>query len=434
MHARIASLLMLIALATTSALAPSVAAAGPPPGPGGFQIEPMVLEPPLLSLTSGRGYEADGVVDIRVVLDKPATEAVAFDFSITHKDTDDADFEYTFGNFSFAAGITETVLSIPVTQDDGPDGSEGFLVIASNPTGVELYSHIGIGTIWDDDGPDLSVGDAEVVEGDEGETALEFEITSSYPAPEVFSVQATSAIVGMGAEPVSDYTPIDQEVVFGVTDTSETVQVPVIGDDLVEADELLLLHLAAPEIGGLADGTAVGRILDDDDPAISIDDVTLEEGTGGPTGFHFTVSLDQPAQEDVTVTATPTDGTAVTPGDWQGVPVEVTFEPGQTEADVVVSVVGDSDVEDDETFTVVLSDEAGATLADDEGLGTIIDDDAVEVPTDDSAGEADTQVAGEATGRSDLPRTGATVVTVAGAGLLLLLAGLALQRLRRRTT
>jgi LPXTG-motif cell wall-anchored protein len=436
MRSRFPHLSLVLALALAPALLPSfagTAAAVPPPAGGGdLQIGPPVVVPPHISLVSGGGYEADGVVDIKVVLNKPAQIAVSFDYTINHNGTEDHDFAFLAGNMLIPAGVTNTVLSLPVTQDDGPDGSEGFVVVGSNPVGAMFYSHIGIGTIWDDDGPDLSVGDAEVVEGDEGETALEFEITSSYPAPEVFSVRAASAIVGMGAVPPGDYTPVDQYVVLGVGSDSETVQVPVLGDTLVEADELLLLLLDPPEIGGLTDGAGVGRILDDDEPTVAIDDVTLEEGTGGPTGFHFTVSLDQPALEEVTVTATPTDGTAVAPGDWQGVPVDVTFEPGQTEADVVVSVVGDSDIEDDESFTVVLSDVVGASIADDEGLGTIVDDDA-ETPPDDSTDDGVTEVAGAGTGRGDLPRTGATVGALAGAGLLLVLAGFALQRLRRRS-
>jgi hypothetical protein len=113
-----------------------------------------------------------------------------------------------------------------------------------------------------------------------------------------------------------------------------------------------------------------------DEPVVSIDDVTLVEGTGGPTGFHFTVSVDQsPVGDPVQVTATPTAGTADTPADWQGVPVDVVIPPGETTQDVVVSVVGDSVIEDDETFLVELTDVVDGVIGDDQGLGTIIDDD-----------------------------------------------------------
>jgi hypothetical protein len=111
-------------------------------------------------------------------------------------------------------------------------------------------------------------------------------------------------------------------------------------------------------------------------PVISIDDVTLLEGTGGPTGFHFTVSVDHaPESDPVQVTATPVAATADTPADWQGIPVDVVIPPGETTQDVVVSVVGDSAIEDDETFVVELGDAVDGVIGDDEGLGTIIDDD-----------------------------------------------------------
>src|SRR5690606_20348433 len=174
---------------------------------------------------------------------------------------------------------------------------------------------------------------------------------------------------------------------------------------------LLLLVLDPPSRGELDHGTAVGRILDDDEPGLSVDDVALPEGTGGPTGFHFTVSLDQPALEEVTVTATPTAGTATAPADWQGVPVDVTFEPGQTEADVVVSVVGDSEIEPDETFTVVLADAVGATIADGEGLGTIVDDDAPPAEEDDGEDDGDVDDTDDPAAGGD----GGDGATVAGA-------------------
>jgi hypothetical protein len=437
-RSRIAPLSLLAA--ATLVLATTAAGALPPPGPGDLQIGPNPPPVPSISLLTGHAYEADGTLHIPVRVADPNDEPVAFDYEISHHETTDDDFAAaTAGNMSLAAGMSEAVMTFPLVQDDGVEGREGFLLVASNPVNATIYDGLGVGSIMDGDGPRFGVGDAEVVEGDEGEALLTFDLTASYPATDVITVPARTAVVGMGAEPPGDHTPVDVEVVFGINSTEATVQVPVIGDTLVEADELLLLVLDPPSQGELDDATGVGRILDDDDASLAVDDVALPEGTGGPTGFHFTVSLDQPALEAVTVTATATDGTATAPGDWQAVPVEVTFEPGQTEADVVVSVVGDSDVEADETFTVVLADAVGATIADDEGLGTILDDDA-EVGGQSGGGDDggdggvdhDPEVAGTQEDRGALPRTGATVATLAGLGLVLLLAGTAVRSLRRR--
>lgn len=111
-------------------------------------------------------------------------------------------------------------------------------------------------------------------------------------------------------------------------------------------------------------------------PDISVDDVTTAEGSGGPTGFHFTVSLSSPSDVEVTARVLAADGSATNPGDWQAVATELVFAPGETAKEFVVSVVGDDEVEDDEVFAVMVEDIDNAGIGDVEGLGTIIDDDA----------------------------------------------------------
>src|SRR5262249_27327028 len=54
----------------------------------------------------------------------------------------------------------------------------------------------------------------------------------------------------------------------------------------------------------------------------------------------------------------------------------LTFLSGQNAQPVSVNVVGDTQQEFDETFTLTLSSPSGAAIADGVGIGTIVDDDA----------------------------------------------------------
>ncbi|QGG95681.1 Calx-beta domain-containing protein [Actinomarinicola tropica] len=110
-------------------------------------------------------------------------------------------------------------------------------------------------------------------------------------------------------------------------------------------------------------------------PTIHISQETHAEGTGGPTGFHFTVSLSHPSDQPVSVDLVTTPGSATSPSDHQSVPATVVFAPGQTTADYVVSVVGDAVPEGDEEFVVEMSNAQGGTIVGGGGLGTILDDD-----------------------------------------------------------
>lgn len=114
-------------------------------------------------------------------------------------------------------------------------------------------------------------------------------------------------------------------------------------------------------------------------PAISIDDVTMSEGDMGTTTFTFTVSSTEIASEDITFDINTMDGTAtVTDSDYTAIVSGMgTITMGSMSTTIDVLVTGDMTDEDNETFTVVLSNLMGAnaTFSDDTGLGTISDDD-----------------------------------------------------------
>lgn len=113
-------------------------------------------------------------------------------------------------------------------------------------------------------------------------------------------------------------------------------------------------------------------------PAISIGNVSQAEGNSGTTPFHFQVTLSAPSAQTVTVNYATADGTATAPSDYASASGVVTFTPGQTSQQVTVNVVGDTNVEPNETFTVNLSSpSANATVATPTGTGTIQNDDVV---------------------------------------------------------
>lgn len=109
-------------------------------------------------------------------------------------------------------------------------------------------------------------------------------------------------------------------------------------------------------------------------PTVSIGDVTVTEGNAGTTEAVFTVTLSEPASDEVTVNFATVDGTATAGADYTAQSGTLTFAPGETTATVTVAVVGDAIAEPDETFQVTLSQPSGAVIGDGQGLGTILDD------------------------------------------------------------
>ena len=87
---------------------------------------------------------------------------------------------------------------------------------------------------------------------------------------------------------------------------------PVNGDRLAEPNETFVVNLSSPTNAIVADGQGVGTIVDDE-PRISIGDVTRYEGKKNQTTqFTFTVTLSAAYDQAVTMSFGTVDGTATT--------------------------------------------------------------------------------------------------------------------------
>ena len=131
---------------------------------------------------------------------------------------------------------------------------------------------------------------------------------------------------------------------------------------------------------------AVAYFTPEPQPSISISDATVTEGDSGAATATFTVTLSRTAAGPVTVDYTTVTGTA-TAEDFTAVTDTLTIGAGDLTGTIEVTVTGDTKFENDEGFTVVLSNPTGAYLDDDTGAATIVNDD--DVPT---VSVSDTQV------------------------------------------
>ncbi len=131
-------------------------------------------------------------------------------------------------------------------------------------------------------------------------------------------------------------------------------------------------------------------------PLLSIDNPSIEEGNTGAVDLVFTVSLSNPASQQVTVCYKSASGLGPDGADrffdFSSVDWTLVFEPGETTKTIAVPIKGDLiDEGDAETFTVRLATPKNAALdpAHTVGIGTIIDDDdAPVIRVDDSVQDA----------------------------------------------
>ena len=121
----------------------------------------------------------------------------------------------------------------------------------------------------------------------------------------------------------------------------------------------------------VAQDTIECRIEYNGSSKLTINDVSLKEDEQKAV---FTITLSPPSEQTVSVYYETQDGTAKAPGDYTAIPKTLLeFDPGETTKEIEVTVNSDDFVENNETFTLVLSNAVNADIADPVGVGTIID-------------------------------------------------------------
>jgi probable HAF family extracellular repeat protein len=220
--------------------------------------------------------------------------------------------------------------------------------------------------------PAVSVGDVSVTEGNAGTTNAVFTVTLSAPAGAPVTVNFTTGNGTAAAGP--DYSARSGTLTFAPGQATATITVAVHGDTTGEPNETFQVSLSQPAGAVIADGQGVGTIVDDE-PRLSINNVSVQEGRSGTRVFVFTVTLSAPSSGPVTVNFATVNGSARAGEDYDAQSGTITFAPGQTSQTISIVVKGDRKRESNETFVVNLSNAQGAFLLDAQGLGTILNDD-----------------------------------------------------------
>lgn len=242
--------------------------------------------------------------------------------------------------------------------------------------------------------PGLSVSDVTLVEGNGGTSIATFTISLSAPAPWVdvtfdIATQNNTATTANG-----DYvakTLTNQIIPAG--QQASTFTVTINGDLAVEPDETFFVNATNVVGAAVVDGQGVGKIQNDDLPALTINDVSKNETDAGTTTFAFTVSLSAPASTGgVSFDVATQDGSAtVADNDYVAQTLtSQTIAAGAQTYSFGVNINGDITVEDNETFVVNVANVSGATVSDGQAAGTIQNDDTPTLSIADvSANETD---------------------------------------------
>ena len=214
------------------------------------------------------------------------------------------DYTSTSGSLSFETNETSKAISVPTLDDSDEEEAETFTVTLSNPAGATIEDGSAIGTITDDEPvtplPALAIADTEAKEGDMAEFVVTLRPASEETATVSFRTVDGTATAGL------DYTSAMGTLRFGPGETSATIAVSTLTDELVEGAERFTLELSEPVAATVADGTGVGTITDDHTARIRTVNRTVLPEVGRALAFNaVTCRFDRPLSQPMAANGTP---------------------------------------------------------------------------------------------------------------------------------
>ncbi|HLM39886.1 MAG TPA: Calx-beta domain-containing protein, partial [Microvirga sp.] len=345
-----------------------------------------IAAPSPSSVQEGNGGTKDMVFNLTRTGDLSSSSTVNWSLSGTGIDSNDV--TAMSGQVTFAANQNSAAITVQVKGDAAVEADETFTVTITGAQNATIGQATASGTILNDDAPatpTVSIAPLSAVknEGDSSTTAFTFTVTRIGDSSDISTVDWTFSGSGIidPAETDDVAGPTSGHVVFGQGETSQIITVYINGDTAVEGHEDFTVTLTNPQKATIGTASASGTINNDDvagNPVawtITAKDASKLEGNAGTTDFVFTVarsSASGPAT--ITWTAQGTGNKAASGADFAGMTGTINFADDQLSAEIVVPVIGDSNVEGNEDFSVTLSNASTGTINVPSANGVILDD------------------------------------------------------------
>jgi len=295
------------------------------------------------------------------------------------------DYTAVSGTVNFQEGVSEHIVNIPTIGDDNVEPDENVkLVLSNSPYIIDFESEA---EILNDDGDfpsiDFSTADVSIIEGNASTKMLNFHFTLDADAVEGSSFEYYTQDDDAKTSD-NDYVEINStKYIIPVGTRDIDINVIINGDTKIETDETFYLKFKNEENLTISGHTAKANILNDDGsyPLLTFDlaSYAISEGDSGTQDLNFTLSLSEPAIAGSSFDYYTTDGTATTANsDYNAIPnTKYTFIGGERNITIPVQINGDTDIENDETFSLVIDNEHNLSISGTQSpTGTILNNDA----------------------------------------------------------
>ena len=321
-------------------------------------------------------FESAGSVTLNVGRTGYTNNVVSADFTtLAASALAGSDYVGTSGSLIFALGVTNNPITVVIINDQLEESTESFNVRLTNVVGEASFSsvtNVAVTVLDNDSTLELTVNSATVVES-VGSVTFTVSRTGflSTTVTLPFSTLNGSATAG------ADFTATTNVLTFATNVSSQQIIVPIVNDTVVESTEAFTLQLYTP--GGeasLGTRTLATITITDDDSTLQFSAATaaVAESTGSIT---LTVDRAGDANSTVAVQFTTANGSAFAGQDYTATNGTLTFGTNVISRTISVTILNDTVVEPDETFSVGLSGATGESSVGANGTNvvTIVNDD-----------------------------------------------------------
>ena len=315
---------------------------------------------------SSSGAESVSSKSITVDLSGPSSEIVTVDYSVTGTATGSGvDYTLVNGTLSIAAGDTSNTITISSINDDTTDETDETVIITlSSPSNATLGTDkVHTYTITDDD--DQPTIDFNTSSSTGAESVSSTAITVDLSAASSSDITVNYTVTGTATGSGTDYTLADGTLTITAGDTSATITIAGIVDDLSsEGDETVILTLSGPTNAVLGDDIVHSYTIGDNDgtPTVAFSSANSSDSEAA-SSISVDIEIPFASENDIEVDYVIT-GTASGSGiDFNLANGTVTISAGATTGTItIIEIIDDSLDENDETIVITLSNPINATL------------------------------------------------------------------------
>ena len=285
--------------------------------------------------------------------------------------TDPADYRIP-DDVTFGPGETSKTFELTAEHDDDDDDGEsvkiGFGTIADARVTATSPAETTV-SITDDDHPPVKVSFSHamhtVAEGAAVDLTVSLDVDPEREL--VIELEPTFDGVNNGATR-ADYTGVPDRVTLSTDKRSETINFMAVQDSEDDDEDQVTIGFGTMPDERVSAGDVPSTtisITDDDDPQVTVKFgaamyTVLEGGSAS-----VTVILSADPERTVTIPLTKDPMNGLSDGDYDGVPTNVEFVSGQTEAPFTVTASADEEDDDDESVVVSFGElPAGVTAPD----------------------------------------------------------------------